>query len=974
MIPDKEQKKAFKKVASQDPDRFYPTQKLSSLGYMRKLCNCGQYFWTVNESQETCGDPACSGGFKVTYDNPSKVQLTYVEVWKKIVELLEPRGYTPLKRYPVVSRWNPTTDFTIASIAAFQPYVISGEAEPPAKKLLIPQFCLRFNDVVNVGVTGSHCTGFVMIGQHMFVPPEEWDQEQAFTDILDFLLLVVGLPPQEITIHEDAWAGGGNFGPCMEFFSRGVELLNQVYMMFEQTEDGAKDLSIKVLDMGMGMERVAWFSQGTPTLYDATFPLVLERLRERTGVVFDADLFKQFSQYSAYLNFDEVDDINAAWARVAGEMGMDATILQSKVLPMTALYSIAEHARALLFALHDGMLPSNVGGGYNLRMIFRRAMGFLDQMGWDIDLGEVCEWHAEELREIFPEVSENLPDVREILAVEKGKFEKTKAKAQRVVENIIGQNITIEMLINLYDSKGINPEVVRDEARKLGKNVVIPDDFYAQVFALHEQAANVAQTHKAIDVVIPDLPDTRALYFQGYDLLECQTRVAWVQGPYVVLEETVAYPTSGGQLNDVGTINSIPFIDVNKQKNLIVHQLDQDAPFSIGEEVTVQVDPARRMQLAQHHTATHIINAAARAVLGAHINQYGARKTERRASLDITHYAPLSSAQMAEIQGKANEIVDEDLPVNTNFFTRREAEDQYGMRIYQGGAVPGNNIRIVEIPNVDVEACGGTHLHSTGEVGRIKVLSSRKIQDGIVRLTYVAGQALERLEAQHQQILDEVCSALGVPLAQVPGRARELVSKWKALNKAQKAGKAPDPADLELKSTEESDDASVLPDLQSIFETKVKDLSRTIQKMIAEWTETRDRVGMLSQFLGEDQLEQLKASAIDVNGVPVIAQAVPGANSKAIQDLAINLLKQLPGSIIFLETTTNKGLAVLLMGDNQLVADRGLHLGNALREVLQDIGGRGGGGPANGQGLISSPDADPDAVITAIVEKLRTLL
>jgi len=268
---DKELKKIFKTITSKNPDEFFPTQELSQLGYTRKQCECcGAYFWTTIKERKVCGDPVCSGGFQITVNNPAKVKLSFIGVWKKIVEILEPRGYVPIKRYPCVARWNPTSEFTIASISAFQPYVITGEVEPPAKKLIIPQFCLRFNDIENVGLTGSHNTGFVMVGQHVFVPPEEWNQGELFLDIHAFIHEGVGLAKEEITIHEDSWAGGGSFGCSLEFFSRGVELFNQVYTMFEQTQEGPRELSLKVLDMGLGQERVAWFSQGTPNTVSYT--------------------------------------------------------------------------------------------------------------------------------------------------------------------------------------------------------------------------------------------------------------------------------------------------------------------------------------------------------------------------------------------------------------------------------------------------------------------------------------------------------------------------------------------------------------------------------------------------------------------------------------------------------------------------------------------------------------------------------
>ncbi|MFW9952674.1 MAG: alanine--tRNA ligase-related protein [Candidatus Thorarchaeota archaeon] len=316
---DKELKKIFKAIASKNPNEFFPTLELRQLGYMRKRCErCNVYFWTTTKERSLCGDPSCGGGFQVA-GKPLPKKLTYIEVWKKIVEILEPRGYKPIKRYPCVARWNPTSEFTIASISAFQPYVITGEVDPPAKKLIIPQFCLRFNDIENVGVTGSHNTGFVMIGQHQFVPPEEWHQGQLFMDMYDFITLGVGANKEELTIHEDSWAGGGSFGCSLEFFSRGVELFNQVYTMFEQTKDGPCELSLKVLDMGLGQERVAWFSQGTPNMYEATFPYVISKLRKKANIELDFDLYNKFSRYSAYLNIDEVDDMDSAWEKVAIE-------------------------------------------------------------------------------------------------------------------------------------------------------------------------------------------------------------------------------------------------------------------------------------------------------------------------------------------------------------------------------------------------------------------------------------------------------------------------------------------------------------------------------------------------------------------------------------------------------------------------------------------------------------------------------
>ena len=476
MPTDKEVKKEFKLKASKDPDKYYATSVLKEDDFKRKHCKCGIWFWTTTNS-DVCGNPACSGGFRFFGEKVAKKELDYIQVWTEFSKHFKERGYTPIKRYPVVARWRDDTDFVQASIYDFQPYVVSGEVEPPANPLVVPQMCLRFNDIDNIGITGAHYCAFVMIGQHAFMKPKDWNQAKYFQDIHSWLSKGLGLPNEEITFHEDAWAGGGNFGPCMEFFSRGLELGNQVYMMYEQTPSGFKELNLKVLDMGMGHERNAWFTQGKSTSYETTFPTVVKKLYGITGIETDHELMQKFLPYSSYLNVDEVEDINKTWDFVAKKTGYEVTHLRKKVMDLAALYSVAEHSRALLVALSDGALPSNVGGGYNLRAILRRALYFIDHHKWKIDLAEVCKWHAEYLKPLFPELLENLDEVSKILEVEKQKYEATKQKTAAVVSKMIKEDIDEKKLLLLYDSQGIPPELIKEEAKKLGRKIDVPDNF-----------------------------------------------------------------------------------------------------------------------------------------------------------------------------------------------------------------------------------------------------------------------------------------------------------------------------------------------------------------------------------------------------------------------------------------------------------------------------------------------------------------
>jgi alanyl-tRNA synthetase len=844
MKSDKELKKEFKITASQNPEKYYAVHALKREGFIRQQCdNCKKFFWSIYP-RDVCGDAECMKGVTLFEKNPKRNNMTYIDVWKKYQAHFEKLGYTSINRYPVVAKWNPTTDFTIASIAAFQPFVISGEVEAPAKKLIIPQFCLRFGDIDNVGITGSHCTGFVMIGQHAFVSPEEWDQEKFFMDIYSYVVDVVGLQKEELVLHEDAWAGGGNYGPCMEFFSNGIELFNQVYMMYEHRDEGDRELALKVLDMGLGMERIAWFTQGTATLYDAVFPTVLEYLIESTKVEFDQELFRKFAPYSSMLNIDEVEDINKSWEFISQKIGIGVDELKSKIMPMTGIYSIAEHSRALLFAMTDGGLPSNVGGFYNLRVVFRRMMSFIEKFGWqeNIEIKRLLRLHAQYLEPVFPELQDAVNEVNEIMEYEKKRYHENKARTKALIESIIAKNekISIGQLIELYDSHGVDPFELAISAKDSGLVIDVPDNFYALVTEKHEEESRAAAeniktaTKKEKHYDIGEL-STTALYFDHYDLVDFKAtaikiiRDAEENNYKVVLDKTGFYPTSGGQLHDIGTINKCKVIDVFKQGAAIIHVLE-DVDFKEKQTVYGRIDLDRRIQLAQHHTATHILNGAARKILGNHIWQAGAAKTLEKARLDITHYETPTPEQIREIEDLANRIIKENLPVYKSFMKRNLAEAKYGFRLYQGGAVPGKELRVVDIMGFDVEACGGTHLDITGDVGQIKILKTTKIQDGVVRIEFTAGLAAERTIHENEDSLEKIKGLLGCGIKQIPSRTQELFEKWKKIVKKNSD------EEFKLESLEESTEPEdkILQATAAILKTQPENVVKTIERFLRE--------------------------------------------------------------------------------------------------------------------------------------------
>ncbi|KKL98890.1 hypothetical protein LCGC14_1819900, partial [marine sediment metagenome] len=790
-------------------------------------------------------------------------------------------------------------------------------------------------------------------GVHAFLSPEEWNQGELFKDMHDFIHEGVGLPKEEITIHEDSWSGGGSFGCSLEFFSRGVELFNQVYMMFEQTPEGPRELKLKVLDMGLGQERVAWFSQGTPNMYEAIFPSVLAKLREKTNIRLDLDLYNRFSQFSAYLNIDEVEDMDKAWEKVAEELKMDVSKLRETILPMTGLYSIADHARSLLFAINDGKLPSNVGGGYNLRVIFRRAISFIDKFKWNISIADVCKWHAEELFELFPEVSEHLDEIREILRVEKKKYKTTKKKAVKILDRILKKGeISTEVLIELYDSNGISPDMVKEAAKNYGKMIKIPDDFYALVVEKHEQTEQISATKNDIELDLEGLPKTKSLYYDDYSLLSNKAKVLKIEDNMVVVDQSVAYPTSGGQLHDVGNINGQKYNEVVKFGNQVVHILEEKPSFKEGDNVTIEVDKDWRIQLSQHHTATHIVNAAAREVLGSHINQAGAKKTLKNSHLDITHYEQISREKLSAIERRSNEIVDEAINLNLNFFPRSKAEREYGMAIYQGGAVPGKNVRIVEIPGVDVEACGGTHLNNTSETGYIHITKSQKIKDGVVRLTFTAGEATFKLKKKYQGIISELELFLRVNSDLLIDRVKELQYKRnKLIHKVNYV----ENDDLELNS-DKIFKGDILTELSRILHVNREKIPSKIKRLYSEWEQSKKDLSLRQYYLGYNNVVKLNEKARIFRGDNKYRIVIEDIDlpKKDLQKVSAKAFKSSEDLIAVYVSKRKKGIEVAAMLGPEPLKDSDFSAYKMVMDCVYDFdeNGRGGGNESYSTGLI----------------------
>jgi len=339
--------------------------------------------------------------------------------------------------------------------------------------------------------------------------------------------------------------------------------------------------------------------------------------------------------------------------------------------------------------------------------------------------------------------------------------------------------------VELYESKGIQPETVQEIGRKLGIQIDVPSDFYVTIGEKREKREKTRkQIEEELKQHVESLPPTEELYYEDPYKTIFEARVFKIlQSKYVILDKTCFYPVGGGQLHDTGEINGHKVISVQKVNHVIVHEIGGQVTLKEGQHIKGRIDLERRLALMRHHTATHIINEAARRVLGKHVWQAGAEKRPDRARLDITHYRLPSKDEVRKIELLANKIVMENRPVRIFWMPRNEAEQKYGFRIYQGGVVPGRNIRIVEIEDWDVEACGGLHCENTGKVGPIKIIKVERIQDGVVRIEFCAGLAAIHQIQQQEELLEKAAAVFRVPLVQVPKTAERFFKEWKELNK-----------------------------------------------------------------------------------------------------------------------------------------------------------------------------------------------
>jgi len=748
-------------------------------GYVRKLCpSCGNHYWTLDPDAESCGDAPCMD-FTFIGNSPVNRPYTVAEMREKFLSFFEDRDHLRVSPYPVVARWRDDLMITIASIIDFQPYVTEGIIPPPGNPLVVSQPCIRFEDIDLTGYTaGRHLTFFEMGGHHAFNyegRPQVYWKDQTVRYHHALLTEDLGVRDELVTYKEGLWSGGGNAGFDVEGCVNGLEISTLVFMMYRVVGDRMEPMPIKVVDTGYGIERWAWLSQGSPSAFHAIYGGLLDKLVDWAGLDIDDGLLSETAKYSMRIIRG---DKEAERRKIASLVGLEPEELERLLSPVEAVYAAVDHTKSLVFILSEGVVPSNVREGYLARLLYRRSYRLLRSVGIEDRLPDLVEAQIGLWGGDFPQLASMREEIREMVAQEGEKYRDTLRRGGGLVRRYLERSkgwIPVDQLVEFYDSHGLTPDDVGEVASEMGVNVVVPDDFYSLVALRHmkEKAAEEDSVEAGLVEKVEGLDRTRTLFYEDPYMREFEAEVLEViSDRYVVLDRTAFYAEGGGQISDTGYIERdglrLAVKYVQSVEGVILHEMEDAGKLSVGDRVTGTIDWERRQALMRSHTATHLILGAARRVLGDHAWQAGAQKGVETSRLDVSHYRRLTRREVEAIERLANQVVREGRPVYCRWMQRDDAEAKYGFRLYQGGAVPGKEIRVVEVEGGwDVEACGGTHLANTSEAGLIRIVNTERVQDGVERLVYAVGpHALAEVQ-RREAILADTAELLGAPMEKV---------------------------------------------------------------------------------------------------------------------------------------------------------------------------------------------------------------
>jgi len=709
--------------------------------------------------------------------------MNHRELRRTFLEFYAGREHKIVPSAPLVPRNDPTLLFTGAGMVQFKPYW-AGTIEPPFRRATSIQKCLRASDLDRVGRTPRHNTFFEMMGNFSFgdyfkeeAIPWAWeyltrsvklDTDQLFVSVFeeddeayDVWRKSVGLPENRVFRlgeKDNFWGpvgGGGACGPCSEIYAdlgpehgcgrstcgpgcdcdRFSEVYNVVFPQFNQLPDGTREpLKNRGIDTGMGMERLAMVSQGKRT-------------------IFDTDLFAPIVREAAKILDIEMTDASRTMFHVA-----------------------VDHARALVFAIADGVIPSNEARGYVLRNILRRALLFAHRQGVrEPFLYRVSGAAAEHMRQWYPELGEKREQAALIIHAEEERFLRTLEAGLERWEDVLGRHradgvVPGEDLFRLHDTFGFHIELVKELADDAGVRLDL-EGFEREMAVQRERSKRSTFISATAEPSEAEAGETVTPDFVGYERVECETElvrftplVGEGREYEVYLTSTPFYAEAGGQVGDTGRIEGDGFeLEVTgsyfKQGVRAARARLVKGEIAPG-RVTAVVDRERRREVERAHTATHLLHAALRQVVGDYVKQEGSLVEPGRLRFDFAAFEPLSEEQLRRVEDLVYDQVLRDVRLERRSDVPFDEARQMGALAFFGEQY-GDRVTVVSVPGFSMELCGGTHLRSTGEIGLFRVLSETGVAAGIRRIDAVVGKAAFRRTAAERRVLDEVERALG---------------------------------------------------------------------------------------------------------------------------------------------------------------------------------------------------------------------
>jgi alanyl-tRNA synthetase len=891
--------------------------------------------------------------------------MTSAEIRKHFLDFFASKKHQIVPSAPIVVKNDPTLLFTNAGMNQFKDYFL-GNKKPENPRVADTQKCLRVsgkhNDLEEVGVDTYHHTMFEMLGNWSFgdyfkAEAIAWSWE-LLTEVYkldkDRLYVTVfegseaeNLPKDEEAANEwrkvisedriilgnkkdNFWEMGdtGPCGPCTEIHvdcrsdeerkqvdgkalvnadhPQVIEIWNNVFIQFNRLKDGSlEQLPAKHVDTGMGLERLVRVIQGKTSNYDTDlFTGTIAETGKLTG--------------KKYENTDDKRDI--------------------------AFRVIADHIRAIAFTIADGQLPSNTGAGYVIRRILRRAVryyySYLDYK--HPLLYQLLPVIGQQFQFVFPELYSQLDFVQKVIKEEEDAFLRTLGKGIEEFEDItsllaaVGEGgefksekynsfttvqrnvLPGEVAFKLYDTFGFPIDLTLLLAREKGWSV--EENRFELLMQQQKNRSRAATAMDAEDWIVLD--ENGFSEFVGYDSLETKSKVLKYrkvtskgkEAYQLVLNVTPFYAESGGQVGDKGELifgeYFINVVDTKKENNLIIHFVDK-LPNKIEEEVIARVNRSLRQNTEVHHSATHLLHAALRSVLGAHVAQKGSLVNNEHLRFDFSHFAKVTNEEIAKIEALVNQKIRENVPVVVKQMSKDEAVAMGAMALF--GEKYGDVVRVVIMDReYSVELCGGTHVGNTGELGFFKIKHESAVAAGVRRIEAVSGNAAEDWINEHLQALNDIKETLKNP----------------------------------------------------------KDVKKALEGLQTENAELKKKL----ESLEAKQLASVKAELLnkvqDVNGVSFIGEIVEASSADNLKKLAFDLKQSLKNYVVALAANVEGKAHVAIMLDEKVSADKNLEAPKIIKEQVAPLI-KGGGG---GQRTLATAGGQDASNLKQVIDKVKSLL